>query len=362
MARTLKPSSLKALPSRLPIKVPIKLPSRPRLPDPNEPDVFEEMTLLEHMEELRDRIIKSVIAIGVAFIAGIFLAGPLLKRLQIEANAIGGFDVVAPTDPITLYFKIALYIAIGIALPVLMWQLVGFLVPGLTKKEKRLLYLSMPFVVLLFLLGVAYGFFFAAPRALTFLSGFMSDLFEWSPEGHAVITFFLTLMLGLGGVPVAGRDVHPGQAGGGQSKENAVLAQICHSHSPDPGRGDHAVDGPVQHDDRLRAPLSPVRSGHHCGPPLCTDTGGDGRAHLTRERHLSCETGVRVETRHGGQFRRLRLSRGPHPHRARTAFRDHPRGQPGDRDPDGGPADRAPRGPRPPMTMRRSTDQRLVSR
>ncbi len=100
------------------------------------------MTLLEHMEELRDRIVKSVIAIGVAFVAGIFLAGPLLKRLQIEANAIGGFDVVSPTDPITLYFKIALYIAIGIALPVLMWQLVGFLVPGLTKKEKRLLYLS----------------------------------------------------------------------------------------------------------------------------------------------------------------------------------------------------------------------------
>jgi sec-independent protein translocase protein TatC len=148
--------------------------------------------------ELRDRIVKSVIAIGVAFVAGIFLAGPLLKRLQIEANAIGGFDVVSPTDPITLYFKIALYIAIGIALPVLMWQLVGFLVPGLTKKEKRLLYLSMPFVVLLFLLGVAYAFFFAAPRALTFLSGFMSDLFEWSPEGSSVITFFLTLMLGLG--------------------------------------------------------------------------------------------------------------------------------------------------------------------
>jgi sec-independent protein translocase protein TatC len=43
-----------------------------------------------------------------------------------------------------------------------------------------------------------YGFFFAAPRALTFLSGFMSDTYEWTPEGNAVITFFLTLMLGLG--------------------------------------------------------------------------------------------------------------------------------------------------------------------
>lgn len=182
----------------LPAKLPVTRPSLPKLPDPSAPDVFEEMTLLEHMEELRDRIIKSVIAIGVAFIAGVFFAGPMLKRIQAAANAVEGFDVVAPTDPITLYFKVALYIAIGIALPVLMWQLGGFLAPGLTKKEKRFLVLSLPFVVLLFLGGVAYGFFFAAPQALTFLSNFMSDLYEWTPEGNATITFFLTLMLGLG--------------------------------------------------------------------------------------------------------------------------------------------------------------------
>lgn len=194
--RKLKPPALPAkLPSRLPA---VSRPHLPKLPDADTPDVFEEMTLLEHMEELRDRIVKTVLAIGIAFIAGVFLAGPLLKRLQAEANAIGGFDVVSPTDPITLYFKIALYIAIGIALPVIMWQLVGFLLPGLTGKEKRFLILSMPFVIALFLLGVAYGFFFAAPRALQFLSGFMSDIYEWSPEGSAVISFFLTLMLGLG--------------------------------------------------------------------------------------------------------------------------------------------------------------------
>ena len=196
MARRLKPPTLPAnLPSRLPT---VSRPHLPKLPDTNEPDVFEEMTLLEHMEELRDRIVKTVLAIGVAFVAGVFLAGPLLKRLQVEANAVGGFDVVSPTDPITLYFKIALYIAIGIALPVIMWQLVGFLLPGLTGKEKRFLILSMPFVILLFLAGVSYGFFFAAPRALQFLSSFMSDIYEWSPEGSAVISFFLTLMLGLG--------------------------------------------------------------------------------------------------------------------------------------------------------------------
>jgi sec-independent protein translocase protein TatC len=196
LARRLKAPSLPAnLPNRLPA---VPRPHLPKLPDADAEDVFEEMTLLEHMEELRDRIVKSVLAIGVAFIAGVFLAGPLLKRLQVEANAVGGFDVVSPTDPITLYFKVSLYVAIGFALPVIMWQLVGFLLPGLTSKEKRFLILSMPFVIVLFLLGVAYGFFFAAPRALTFLSSFMSDIYEWSPEGGEVINFFLTLMLGLG--------------------------------------------------------------------------------------------------------------------------------------------------------------------
>jgi sec-independent protein translocase protein TatC len=196
MARALKPSALKKL--AIPTKLPARLPAVPRLPDPDEPDVFEEMTLLEHMEELRDRIVKSVIAIGVAFIAGVFLAEPLLRRIQAEANAETGLDVVSPTDPITLFFKIALYIAIGIALPIILWQVIGFLVPGLTKKEKRLLYLSLPFVALLFVGGAAYGFFFAAPRALSFLSGFMSDIYEWSPEGNQIVTFYLTLMIGLG--------------------------------------------------------------------------------------------------------------------------------------------------------------------
>ncbi|MCC6313770.1 MAG: twin-arginine translocase subunit TatC [Thermomicrobiales bacterium] len=179
------------------LKEKLHKPSLPKLPDPSQPDVFEEMTLLEHMVELRDRIVKIVLAVAIAFIAGIFLADDLLDLLRTRANALNGFDVVSPTDPITMFFKVALYIAIGITLPVILWQLFGFLAPGLTRKEKRLLISSLPFVSLLFLGGAAYGFFVAAPAAFQFLSSFMSDLFEWSPEGNAVITFYLTLMIGL---------------------------------------------------------------------------------------------------------------------------------------------------------------------
>ena len=180
------------------LKLPARLPNLPRLPDPNEPDVFEEMTLLEHMIELRDRIMKMAIAIGIAFIAGVILSGPTLNLIREQSNAEGGLDIRSPSDPITLFMKIALYIAIGIASPIIIYQIVGFLAPGLTRKEKRLLYLSLPFVALLFVLGVSYAFFFAIPRALAFLSGFMQDTFNFQPDGNETLGFYLTIMLGLG--------------------------------------------------------------------------------------------------------------------------------------------------------------------
>ena len=110
MSRSLRLLDSGRFAARLP--KPLPKPSIPKLPDPNEPDVFEEMTLLEHMIELRDRIVKAVIAVIIAFIAGVYFARPMLDLLRREANADAGFDVIAPTDPITIYFKVAIYIAI----------------------------------------------------------------------------------------------------------------------------------------------------------------------------------------------------------------------------------------------------------
>jgi sec-independent protein translocase protein TatC len=181
---------------KLPAQIPAKLPCLPKLPDPDEPDVFEEMTLLEHMEELRDRLVKAAIAIGVAFIGGLLLARPLLALIVEHAKT--RVDIIDPTDPLTIFFKIALYIAIGIAMPVIIWQMVGFLAPGMTNKEKRILFTSLPFVSLLFVAGAAYAFFVAIPRAFDFLSSFLPDLIHWDPDGSRVISFYLTLMIGLG--------------------------------------------------------------------------------------------------------------------------------------------------------------------
>lgn len=175
----------------------LKVPRLPRTDEPYE-DIFEEMSLQEHLEELRSRVVKTCLSIGVAFIAAIFLTRPLLKFIRDKAQADQGIDILSPTDPITVFMKVALYIAIGFALPIIIFQLVGFLAPGLTRREKRYLFMSLPFVSLLFVAGAAFGSLLAAPRAFKFLSGFMSDIFQWSPNGMEIISFYITLMIGMG--------------------------------------------------------------------------------------------------------------------------------------------------------------------
>ncbi len=182
------------------IKVPVRKFTIPRLPqvDPDVPDVFEEMTLQEHLVELRDRIMKVCIGIGIAFVLGFILAPEVLRQI---ANGAGvpQFDPKGPTDALTMWFKVALYIAIGITLPFIVYQIVAFLAPGLTRKEKRMLFSSLPFVGILFAAGVSYAYFVAAPRALDFLENVLADLFDWNGiDAQETIAFYLTLMMGLG--------------------------------------------------------------------------------------------------------------------------------------------------------------------
>ncbi len=188
MARALKVPKL-----RLPAP---KLPSMSGVEEDYE-DVFEEMTLAEHLDELRRRLVRTVISIGIAFIIGLVLTRPLLGIVRDSAQ-VQKFDVIDATEPITAYFKTALYIAIAIALPMIFYQAFAFVAPGLTRKEKRYVYGSLPFVVIFFLLGASFAFFFAVPRAFQFLSTFNSDLFDYSPTFSSIASFYLQVSLGLG--------------------------------------------------------------------------------------------------------------------------------------------------------------------
>lgn len=156
------------------------------------------MTLQEHLEELRKRIMYSALSVLIALGLGLWLSGYVLDIMTEHAETPGGLQVISPTEGFVTYFKVALYIAIAIAMPVLVYQLMAFVFPGLTRSERRYVMLSVPFVMLLFAGGVSFAFFVLVPRALDFLSGFGSSWFEWNPRAEEIISFYMRLMLGVG--------------------------------------------------------------------------------------------------------------------------------------------------------------------
>ncbi len=177
--------------------------SRPRLPDwwsadPDEPEEFEEMTLQEHLEEFRDRIIRILIALVPAFIIGWIFHGQILSDIREKSQAIEGLQVLDAVSPITMSFQISLYIAISICIPVIFYQFIAFLMPGMTRVEKKFLFSSLPFVTILFISGALFGYFVAAPRALEFLSGWNSEFLKWEITAQNAVSFFLRLVIGIG--------------------------------------------------------------------------------------------------------------------------------------------------------------------
>ena len=133
------------------------------------------MGFFEHLEELRRRLIWSILAVAVAFI-GAWTYSPTLFRwieLPILPYLPKGTHLAFTTmpEPFILYFRVALYAGIIVASPFLAWQLWLFIAPALYRRERRW---AVPFLVvtaLFFLTGCAFGYFVAFPRVCQFLIG-----------------------------------------------------------------------------------------------------------------------------------------------------------------------------------------------
>jgi len=161
------------------------------------PETFEEMTLQEHLLELRNRLVYSAIAVAVGFVIGLVFSFRMLNLIE-RLSGVGKLQVLAPMESFVTTMKVALYIGIGFAMPVLVYQIVRFLAPGLTRNEKRYLYRAIPFVFGMFVLGVLFAYFIVIPRGLKFLHGFGSGTFDANFRASEVISFYMTLLLWVG--------------------------------------------------------------------------------------------------------------------------------------------------------------------
>jgi sec-independent protein translocase protein TatC len=175
-----------------------------------EPDGLAEGTLISHLLELRDRLLKAMVAVGICFIPCAmymnqlftFVAEPLKKKLPLGATLIAT-SVVAP---FTVPFKLALVLAIGIAIPFVLYQAWAFVAPGLYRHEKKLAVPLLISSVLLFYLGAAFAYYVVFPVMLSFFVATTPNGVQMMTDMGSYLDFVMVLLLAFGAafeVPVA---------------------------------------------------------------------------------------------------------------------------------------------------------------
>jgi sec-independent protein translocase protein TatC len=167
-------------------------------------DQMPTMGFLDHLEELRKRIVYSVIAIAIGFFACWGYAENIYAVMQrpiMEALHNNGLSAklvyLNPTEPFNLYLKVGMMAGLFVASPFVLYQLWCFISPGLYRNEKRYVFPFMLSTVALFLSGGYFGYKVVLPQALVFLIGYGKD-FQPMITLSEYSSLFLTIIVGLG--------------------------------------------------------------------------------------------------------------------------------------------------------------------
>ncbi len=158
------------------------------------------MSWLEHLIELRDRMMKAGLAVVIGLVVGFILVRydnylfiELIKDYQTPPGT--NLQAVAPAEVFTNAIKVALGLGLALAMPVIVYQLLAFIVPGLTTRERRIIFAVLPFITLCFVSGLAFGWFVTVPAALNFLLSEGAGRFRIEPTVEFFLSLFTRLML-----------------------------------------------------------------------------------------------------------------------------------------------------------------------
>ena len=163
-----------------------------------------EQPFVQHLMELRDRLVKAAIAVGIAAALLFFFPGPGalydLLAAPLVAHLPKGATLIATSviSPFMVPLKILLMAAFLLALPVVLWQVWGFVAPGLYVHEKKLV---LPLVVsstTLFFIGVAFCYFFVFGQVFSFIQSFAPKSITAAPDIEAYLGFVLTMFIAFG--------------------------------------------------------------------------------------------------------------------------------------------------------------------
>jgi len=145
----------------------------------------KEMSIFDHLEELRWRIFYSLIAVGVGIIGCFIFVRPIVEILQVPAQGVK-FLQLAPGEYFFVSMKVAGYSGLLVASPFIVYQILLFILPGLTRGERRLLVPVIVGSTLLFGVGLVFAYYALVPAALKFFISYGEDVVEqmWSIDKY----------------------------------------------------------------------------------------------------------------------------------------------------------------------------------
>jgi sec-independent protein translocase protein TatC len=170
--------------------------------DQDQDDAAGKMSFLDHLDELRRRIIWSVVSIGVGFLIAFYFINPIfdfiMRPMQQMLPAGQTLVYTDPSEAFMLMIKIALIAGTLIASPLVFLQIWMFIAPGLYAHEKKL---AIPFILMssfFFVLGAAFSHYVVFPIVWRFFVGFTSDYLTFLPRVEPSFSMYLRLVVALG--------------------------------------------------------------------------------------------------------------------------------------------------------------------
>jgi sec-independent protein translocase protein TatC len=162
----------------------------------NEPEDQALMTFWEHVEELRRRLLLALLALGAATAASFIFADKVIYLLAEPVGSIEALQSIEVTENISVFMRVALLCGVAISMPVILYELLAFILPALKRAEKYWVYLTVIFGTLFFLAGAAFAYFVMLPSSLQFLIDFLAV--ETKPRLSSYINFITSLIFWMG--------------------------------------------------------------------------------------------------------------------------------------------------------------------
>jgi sec-independent protein translocase protein TatC len=172
---------------------------RPRLP--RKLDHGEEASLVEHLDELRQRLFVVIGAVAVGAVIGFVIHSHLIRWLLLDLPRKYRQPIyLTPTEGFTTTLWIAIYFGLVLALPVILWQVWAFFIPAIDKGKAQLMRWLSALAAVLAVSGVAFGYFVVLPAALKFLTNYDNSIYDVQIRASEYISFAVLVLAACGAV------------------------------------------------------------------------------------------------------------------------------------------------------------------